>query len=70
MFFLDTSISNSAAIAALRLENEIESPTTIPSKLFYYIIVMDPLINRRIYDSDDENWKENRKKSLHDPINL
>ena len=31
---------------------------------------MDPLINRRIYDSDDENWKENRKKSLHDPMNL
>ena len=31
---------------------------------------MDSLINRRIYDSDDENWKENRKKSLHDPMNL
>ena len=31
---------------------------------------MDPLINRRIYDSDDDNWKENRKKSLHDPMNL
>ena len=31
---------------------------------------MDPLINRRIYDSDDENWKENRKKSLHDPMNV
>ena len=31
---------------------------------------MDPLINRRIYDSDDENWKEDRKKSLHDPMNL
>ena len=31
---------------------------------------MDPLINRRIYDSDDENWKENRKKFLHDPMNL
>ena len=31
---------------------------------------MDPLINRRIYDSDDENWKENKKKSLHDPMNL
>ena len=31
--FLDTSISNSAAIAALRLENEIESPTTISSIL-------------------------------------
>ena len=31
---------------------------------------MDPLINRRIYDSDDENWKENREKSLHDPMNL
>ena len=31
---------------------------------------MDPSINRRIYDSDDENWKENRKKSLHDPMNL
>ena len=31
---------------------------------------MDPLINRRIYDSDDENWKENWKKSLHNPMNL
>ena len=31
---------------------------------------MVPLINRRIYDSDYENWNENRKKSLHDPINL
>ena len=31
---------------------------------------MDPLINKRIYYSDDENWKENRKKSLHDPMNL
>ena len=31
---------------------------------------MDPSINRRIYDSDDDNWKENRKKSLHDPMNL
>ena len=31
---------------------------------------MYPLINRRIYDSDDENWKENTKKSLHDPMNL
>ena len=31
---------------------------------------MDPLFNRRIYDSDDEHWKENRKKSLHDPVNL
>ena len=31
---------------------------------------MDSLINRRIYDSDDENWKENRKKSLHDPMNV
>ena len=31
---------------------------------------MDSLINRRIYDSDDENWKEDRKKSLHDPMNL
>ena len=31
---------------------------------------MDPLINRRIYDSDDENWKENRKKFLHDAMNL
>ena len=31
---------------------------------------MDPLINRRIYDSDYENWNENRKKSLHDPMNL
>ena len=31
---------------------------------------MDPSINRRIYDSDDENWKENREKSLHDPMNL
>ena len=31
---------------------------------------MDPFTNRRIYDSDDENWKENRKKSLHDPMNV
>ena len=31
---------------------------------------MDPSINRRIYDSDDDNWKENRKKSLHDHMNL
>ena len=31
---------------------------------------MDLSINRRIYDSDDDNWKENRKKSLHDPMNL
>ncbi|TMW80772.1 hypothetical protein EJD97_015346 [Solanum chilense] len=31
---------------------------------------MDPFTNRRIYDSDDENWKENRKKFLHDPINV
>ena len=31
---------------------------------------MDLSINRRIYDSDDDNWKENRKKSLHDPITL
>ena len=31
---------------------------------------MDPFTNRRIYDSDDENWKENRKKSLDDPMNF
>ena len=31
---------------------------------------MYPFTNRRIYDSDDENWKENRKKSLHDPMNV
>ena len=31
---------------------------------------MDLFTNKRIYDSDDENWKENRKKSLHDPMNL
>ena len=31
---------------------------------------MDLSINRMIYDSDDDNWKENRKKSLHDPMNL
>ena len=31
---------------------------------------MDPFTNRRIYDSDNENWKENRKKSLHDPMNV
>ena len=31
---------------------------------------MDPFTNRRIYDLDDENWKENRKKSLHDPMNV
>ncbi|TMW85056.1 hypothetical protein EJD97_023865, partial [Solanum chilense] len=31
---------------------------------------MDPFTNRRIYDSDDENWKENRKKSLQDPMNV
>ena len=31
---------------------------------------MDPFTNRRIYDSDDENLKENRKKYLHDPMNV
>ena len=31
---------------------------------------MDPFTTRWIYDSDDENWKENRKKSLHDPMNV
>ena len=31
---------------------------------------MDLFTNKRIYDSDDENWKENRKKSLHDPMNV
>ena len=31
---------------------------------------MDPFTNKRIYDSDDENWKENIKKSLHDPMNV
>ena len=31
---------------------------------------MDPLINRKIYDSDDENWKENRIMSLHESMNL
>ncbi|TMW80322.1 hypothetical protein EJD97_021406 [Solanum chilense] len=31
---------------------------------------MNPFTNRRIYDSDDENWKENRKKSLHYPMNV
>ena len=31
---------------------------------------MDPSINRRIYDFDDDNWKESRKKSSHDPMNL
>ena len=31
---------------------------------------MNPFTNRRIYDSDDENWKENKKKSLHDPMNV
>lgn len=30
---------------------------------------MDPGANRKIYDSDEEGWKENRKKSLHDPLN-
>ena len=30
---------------------------------------MYPFTNRRIYDSYGENWKENRKKSLHDPMN-
>ena len=31
---------------------------------------MDHFTNRRIYDSYDENWKENRKKSLRDPMNV
>ncbi|TMW80944.1 hypothetical protein EJD97_013356, partial [Solanum chilense] len=31
---------------------------------------MDPFTNRRIYNSNDENWKENKKKSLHDPMNV
>ena len=31
---------------------------------------MNPFTNRRIYDSDDENWKGNRKKFLHDPMNV
>ena len=31
---------------------------------------MDLFTNRRIYESYDENWKENRKKSLHDPMNV
>ena len=31
---------------------------------------MGTFTNRRIYDSDDENWKENIKKSLHDPMNV
>ncbi|TMW81850.1 hypothetical protein EJD97_007613, partial [Solanum chilense] len=30
---------------------------------------LDPFTNRRINDSDDENWKE-KKKSLHDPMNV
>uniref|UniRef100_M1DVX4 Ulp1 protease family, C-terminal catalytic domain containing protein n=1 Tax=Solanum tuberosum TaxID=4113 RepID=M1DVX4_SOLTU len=31
---------------------------------------MDPDTNRKIYDSDDEGWAENRKKNLHDPLNV
>ena len=31
---------------------------------------MDPVTNRRIYDFEDEDWKENRKKYLHDPLNF
>ena len=36
----------------------------------YYIILMDPFTKRRIYDSNDENWTENRKNCLHDPLNV
>ena len=38
--------------------------------MFYYITLIDHFTNRRIYDSYDENWKENRKKSLRDPMNV
>ena len=31
---------------------------------------MGTFTNRRIYDSDDENWKENRKKSLYELMNV
>ncbi|KAG5598075.1 hypothetical protein H5410_039307 [Solanum commersonii] len=31
---------------------------------------MDPDTNRKIYNSDNEGWAENRKKKLHDPLNL
>ncbi|TMW82417.1 hypothetical protein EJD97_005999 [Solanum chilense] len=31
---------------------------------------MDPVTSRRMYDYDGEDWKENRKKYLHDYLNF
>lgn len=31
---------------------------------------MDPVTNRNIYDSDKEDWEDNRKSILHDHLKL
>ena len=59
IFFLFIAILHQPSLGLLFLLTP--SSVLFFCSLSYYIILMDPFTNRRIYDSADENWKENRK---------